>query len=112
MMILTTENTPMPYQWKGFVNSVSVYSVFVARDILAGLKNLKGGKISEFEDMIQSAIDDATETIKSKAVELDADAIIGFRLQSTMVGEGCAEIIAYGTAVKLIRPEVDQIIEG
>ena len=85
----------------GYVKGSTVQTKNVGKDILAGLRSLIGGEITSYTDMMNEARQIATERLLKDAEELGADAVIGFRLQTSAVMGGAAEIIAYGTAVKL-----------
>lgn len=85
----------------GYVKGSTVQTRHVGRDILAGLKTLVGGEITGYTEMMNEARKIATERLLKDAEELGANAVIGFRLQTSQVMQGAAEIIAYGTAVVL-----------
>ena len=78
-----------------------VMSKNVGRDIMAGLKTLVGGEISGYTEMLNQARQIAVKRMVDEAKSLGADAIINIRYGSSAVMSGAAEIIAYGTAVKL-----------
>ncbi len=73
----------------------------IGRDIFAGLKNLVGGEISEYTALMSDAREQAIARMIADAESLNADAIINVRFTTSMVMQGCSEILAYGTAVKL-----------
>ncbi len=85
----------------GLVKGQTVQSKNVGRDFMAGLKTIVGGEIVGYTEMIMSARQIATKRMVDEAENLGADAIIGVRYGSSQVMNGAAEIIAYGTAVKL-----------
>ena len=85
----------------GLVKGEIVQSKHVGRDIMAGFKTIVGGEIKSYTDMIREARNVATERMIDEANKLGADAVIDVRFGSSAVMEGAAEIIAYGTAVKL-----------
>lgn len=85
----------------GYVKGSTVQTKNIGKDFLAGLKSIVGGEINSYTDMMNEARKIATERLLREADELGADAVIGFRLQTSAVMGGAAEIIAYGTAVKL-----------
>jgi len=85
----------------GYVKGSTVQTKNVGKDFLAGLKSLVGGEIVSYTEMMNEARKIATERLLKEADQLGADAVIGFRLQTSAVMGGAAEIIAYGTAVKL-----------
>jgi len=73
----------------------------IGRDIFAGLKNLVGGEISEYTELMADAREQAIARMVADAEQLGADAVINVRFTTSMVMQGCSEILAYGTAVKL-----------
>lgn len=85
----------------GYVKGSTVQTKNVGKDFLAGLKSLVGGEITSYTEMMNEARQIATERLLKDAEALGADAVLGFRLQTSAVMGGAAEIIAYGTAVKL-----------
>ena len=85
----------------GYVKGSTVQTKNVGKDILASFKSLLGGEINSYTEMMNEARKIATERLLKDAEALGADAVVGFRLQSSAVMGGAAEIIAYGTAVKL-----------
>ena len=85
----------------GIVKGEIVQSKNIGRDILAGMKTLVGGEIAGYTDMIRKARQTAIQRMKAEAEKLGADAIVNVKFGSSSVMQGAAEIIAYGTAVKL-----------
>ncbi len=85
----------------GLVKGQIVQSKNIGRDIMAGLKTIVGGEITAYTDMIKLARSMATKRMVDEAESLGADAIINVRYGSSSVMGGAAEIIAYGTAVKI-----------
>ena len=73
----------------------------LGRDIFAGLKNLVGGEISEYTKLMADAREQAISRMIADAETLGADAVINVRFTTAMVMQGCSEILAYGTAVKI-----------
>jgi uncharacterized protein YbjQ (UPF0145 family) len=73
----------------------------IGRDIFAGLKNLVGGEISEYTQLMADAREQAIDRMIADAESLGADAVINVRFTTAMVMQGCSEILAYGTAVRL-----------
>ena len=85
----------------GIVKGQIVQSKNIGRDFMAGMKTIVGGEIASYTDMIATARSMATKRMVDDAENLGADAIINIRYGSCAVMNGAAEIIAYGTAVKL-----------
>lgn len=85
----------------GIVKGQIVQSKNIGKDFMAGMKTIVGGEISGYTEMISTARQIATKRMVDDAESLGADAIINIRYGSSAVMNGAAEIIAYGTAVKL-----------
>lgn len=85
----------------GIVKGQIVQSKNIGRDFMAGMKTIVGGEITGYTEMIKTARQMATKRMVDDAESLGADAIINVRYGSSSVMNGAAEIIAYGTAVKL-----------
>lgn len=87
----------------GLVKGTIVQSKNIGRDFMAGMKTIVGGEITGYTEMIITARQIATKRMVDDAESLGADAIINVRYGSSSVMNGAAEVIAYGTAVKLKR---------
>ena len=85
----------------GIVKGEIVQSKNLGRDFMAGMKTLVGGEIKGYTEMIREARQIATKRMVDEAERLGADAVVGIRYGSSAVMQGAAEIIVYGTAVKL-----------
>lgn len=85
----------------GLVRGSTVRSRNFVNDIVASLKNLVGGEISEYTKLLAESREESLQRMIENAEQLHADAIINIRFQTSNVGQGMAEILAYGTAVKL-----------
>ena len=85
----------------GIVKGQVVQSKNIGRDFMAGMKTIVGGEITSYTDMISMARKLATKRMVDEALALGADAVINVRYGSSSVMNGAAEIIVYGTAVKL-----------
>jgi len=90
------------YEVLGVVKGTVVQTKNVGRDFMAGMKTLVGGEIVGYTEMLNEARQIATKRMVDEAEQLGADAVIGVRYGSSMVMQGAAEILAYGTAVKFI----------
>ena len=103
MILTTTENVPGKEieQILGVARGSTVRARNIGRDIFAGLKNIVGGEIEEYTELQAHAREQAMERLAQDAQKLDADAVVNIRLTTSMVMQGCSEILAYGTAVKL-----------
>ena len=85
----------------GVVKGNTVRSRNIGRDIGAGFKSIIGGEVRTYTEMTMNARDEAYNRMVNEAVDLKADAVIGVRFATSMVMTGAAEMLAYGTAVKL-----------
>ena len=85
----------------GIVKGEIVQSKNFGRDFMAGMKTLVGGEIKGYTEMLREARQIATKRMVDEAKSLGADAIVDVRYGSSAVMQGTAEIIVYGTAVKL-----------
>jgi len=85
----------------GIVKGNTVRAKNIGRDIAAGFKNIVGGEIKSYTDLLSQARDESYNRMVNEAIDLGADAIVGMRFMTSMVVGGAAEILAYGTAVKL-----------
>ena len=90
----------------GIVKGQIVQSKNIGRDFMAGMKTIVGGEIAGYTEMIATARQMATKRMVDEAKSLGADAIINIRYGSSAVMNGAAEIIAYGTAVKLKKRDL------
>ena len=85
----------------GMVKGTVVQSKNIGRDFMAGMKTIVGGEIAGYTEMLVTARQIATKRMVDEASNLGADAIINIRYGSSAVMNGAAEVIAYGTAVKI-----------
>jgi len=85
----------------GVVKGNTIRARHVGRDIAAGLKNIVGGEVKSYTQMTTQAREEAFNRMVNQAVELKADAVINIRFATSMVMTSAAEMLAYGTAVKL-----------
>ena len=85
----------------GVVRGNSVRARHVGRDIIASVKNLIGGEISEYAELQAETREMANRRMMEQAQSLGADAVVSIRYTTSMIAAGASEILAYGTAVKL-----------
>ena len=85
----------------GLVKGTVVQSKNFGKDFMAGVKTLVGGEITGYTEMLVEARQIATKRMVDEAAAMGADAVINVRFGSSAVMQGAAEVIAYGTAVKL-----------
>ena len=86
----------------GLVKGTVVQSKNFGKDFMAGMKTLVGGEITGYTEMLNEARQIATKRMVDEAERLGADAVINVRYGSSAVMQGAAEVIAYGTAVKIL----------
>jgi len=102
MLIVNVDSIPgKEFDLLGIVKGNMVQSKHVGRDLMAGLKGIVGGELVGYTEMLSEAREVATARMVDEARVLNADAIINVRFASAGIMQGSAEIIAYGTAVKL-----------
>jgi uncharacterized protein YbjQ (UPF0145 family) len=103
MILTTTEKIPNKEVMEilGIVRGSTVRARNLGRDIFAGLKSVVGGEISEYTKLQAESREQALQRMVEDAEKLGADAIVNVRVATSMVMQGAAEILAYGTAVKL-----------
>ena len=87
----------------GMVKGTIVQTKNIGRDCMAGMKTLVGGEIVGYTEMLNEARQIAVKRMVDEAKELGADAVIGVKYGSSQVMSGAAEVIAYGTAVKIVK---------
>jgi uncharacterized protein YbjQ (UPF0145 family) len=85
----------------GLVRGNTVQAKHVGKDIVAGFRNFVGGEIKEYTEMLAEAREISLKRMEQKAEKLGADAIINVRFMTSSIMGAAAEILAYGTAVKL-----------
>ena len=101
MIIVTTDFVPGKEvkELKGFVKGGCIQSKHIGKDIMAGLRTIVGGEISEYTEMMDEARQKAIGRMVEDARGKGANAIIGMRLQTSAVMQNASEVIAYGTGV-------------
>ena len=103
-MILSTLESVTGYEvieTLGLVRGNTVRVRHLGNDILAGLKNLVGGEIVAYTELLVDAREQALDRMIADAEGLNADAVLGIRFTTSMVMRGASEILAFGTAVRL-----------
>ena len=101
MLILPINSVPgKEIEALGIVKGNVVQSRHIGKDIMAGLKNVVGGELHGYTDMLNEARAIATQRMVEEAEKLGADAIIMMEYATSAIMDGTAEVIAYGTAVK------------
>ena len=85
----------------GLVRGNTIQAKSIGKDIKAGFRNIAGGEIKEYTEMLAEAREIALRRMEEKAQNLGADAVINVRFMTSSIMGGAAEILAYGTAVNL-----------
>ena len=102
MLIITIESIPgKTIEPLGLVKGSTIQTVNALRDIGAGLKTLVGGELTKYTQMMDNARKIATDRMAQEAQALGADAVVGVRYASSSIMQSAAEVMAYGTAVKI-----------
>ncbi len=107
MVLITTQDRFDDHEIEatlGIVRGNTIRARHVGKDILAGLRNIVGGEITEYTKMLAEAREQALDRMIAQGEELGADGIVGFRFSTAAVMQGSAELLAYGTAVRF-RPQ-------
>ena len=101
MIITNTETIPgKNYEIISLVSGVCILCKNFGRDIGSGFKNLVGGEMKAYQEMLDQSQTTAVQRMMEKAAQMGADAIVNIRFASSSIVQGGAEILAYGTAVK------------
>ena len=104
MKLVSIETIPgQAFEALDVVKGTVVYSKNFGRDFMAGMKGLVGGEIVGYTEMLNEARQIAVKLMVDEAKAMDADAIIGIQYGSSQVMQGAAEMVAYGTAVKILK---------
>ena len=103
MIISTTEQIPKKEvsEILGIARGSTVRAKNIGKDIFAGFRNIIGGEIREYTQLQADSREEAIKRMVDDAERLGADGVINVRLATSMVMQGAAEVLAYGTAVKL-----------
>ncbi|EGQ8010332.1 heavy metal-binding domain-containing protein [Vibrio parahaemolyticus] len=105
MIYTTTDTIPGKEiaEVRGVVTGNVVQSKHIGRDLMAGLKSIVGGEICGYTEMMTEARDIAIQRMVEQANQKGADAIVGIRFTTSSIVDGSSEILAFGTAVKLVE---------
>jgi len=103
MILTNTEEVPgrRISEHYGLVSGSTVRAKHVGRDMMASLKNIVGGELKGYTELLQDSRKQATDRMIEQATELGANAIVNVRYSTSSVSQGASEIYAYGTAVTL-----------
>ena len=101
MTVVTTPNVPgkTVVRTLGLVRGNTIRARHVGKDIMAAMRNLVGGEVTEYAKLLAESREQALDRMVEQAEALDANAVIGLQFQTSVVMGGAAEMMAYGTAV-------------
>lgn len=101
MIVTTTEQITGKHVKRtlGLARGNTIRARHIGRDIMAGLRNLVGGEVSEYTKLLAESREQALDRMVDEARSLGANAVVGVRFTTSMVMQGAAELLAYGTAV-------------
>jgi uncharacterized protein YbjQ (UPF0145 family) len=103
LLLSNTETIPGKriVHFYGVVTGSTVRAKHLGRDIMAGLKNLVGGELTGYTELLVDARVQAVQRMTAEAEALGANAVVNVRFSTSSVAQGAAELFAYGTAVKV-----------
>jgi len=106
MIVVTTPDMPgmRVVRTLGLVRGNTIRARHIGRDLMAILRNIAGGEIHEYTKMLAEAREQAVDRLVEEAEALGANAVLAVRFQTSMVQQGAAEMLCYGTAV-IVEPE-------
>ncbi|MFV8819424.1 YbjQ family protein [Haliea sp. E17] len=85
----------------GLVQGSTVRAKHAGRDIMASFKNIFGGELGSYTELLQESRDEAVNRMTEQAAAIGANAVINVRFSTSSIAAGAAEILAYGTAVEI-----------
>jgi uncharacterized protein YbjQ (UPF0145 family) len=85
----------------GLVQGSTIRAKHIGKDIMAGFKNIVGGELKAYTELLQDSRKEALDRMVQQAEELQANAVVNIRFATSSVAQGAAELFAYGTAVKV-----------
>jgi len=103
VIISNTENIPgrTIVEFYGVVTGNTVRAKHVGRDIMASLKNIVGGELKGYTELLNDSRTEATERMVEQAQSMGANAVVNIRFATSSIAQGAAELFAYGTAVRV-----------
>jgi len=103
MLLSNTETIPGKtiVEFYGVVSGNTVRAKHVGRDIMAGLKNIVGGELKGYTELLGESRQEATNRMVEQAQSMGANAVVNVRFATSSVAQGAAELFAYGTAVRV-----------
>ncbi|MYH51950.1 MAG: YbjQ family protein [Gemmatimonadetes bacterium] len=102
MIVVNTETVPghEVAEALGVVRGSTIRAKHIGRDIMAGLRNIVGGEVKEYTEMLAETRNESVHRMKQEARALGADAVVNLRFATSQVMSGAAELLVYGTAVR------------
>ena len=103
MILVSTESVPgrAVVEVFGLVTGSTVRAKHIGKDFMAGLKNIVGGELKGYTELLGEARDEATQRMIRQAQSVGANAVVNVRYATSSVAQGAAELFAYGTAVRV-----------
>ena len=103
IVISNTESIPgrQIVEFYGVVSGNTVRAKHVGRDIMAGLKNIVGGELKGYTELLQDSRGEAVDRMVEQARSMGANAVVNVRFATSSIAQGAAELFAYGTAVRV-----------
>ena len=103
MILTNTETVPgkTVVEHFGLVSGSTIRAKHIGRDIMASLKNLVGGELKGYTELLQDSRRQAMDRMVAQATQMGANAIVNVRFSTSSVAQGAAELYVYGTAVKV-----------
>jgi uncharacterized protein YbjQ (UPF0145 family) len=104
MIVVTTEHIEGKRitETLGLVRGSTIRARHMGHDVMAGLRNIVGGEVKDYTVMLAQAREEAMQRMIEQAEKMGANAIVGIRFVTSMVMSGAAEMVVYGTAVKVV----------
>jgi len=104
MIVVTTEHIEGKKitETLGLAKGSTIRARHMGRDLMAGLRNIVGGEVKDYTVMLAQAREEALQRMIEQGEKMGANAIVGARFVTSMVMSGAAEMVAYGTAVKVV----------
>lgn len=102
-LISNIENIPgrRVVEFYGLVTGSTVRAKHLGKDILAGLKNIVGGELKSYTELLGEAREEALKRMIAEAQSMGANAVVNVRFSTSSIAQGAAELFAYGTAVRV-----------
>jgi uncharacterized protein YbjQ (UPF0145 family) len=103
LIVSNTETVPGKkiVEFYGLVSGSTVRAKHIGKDILAGFKNIVGGELGSYTELLREARQEATQRMIEEAQRVGANAVVNIRFSTSSVAQGAAELFAYGTAVRV-----------